>query len=361
MGQLRLATEVSYDCSRQFQHRQRDDLGRVDQVVDTAVFVRLVREIQDARAVGDAVRHAGDPRDVLLIVGPGAGDQAAASAEHAVQRPIERRRRPANRPASARGARPSDRSARSGNRASSARWPSSSSTISAFVASKPSSSRKRRSNTARHVSATHGVWMPPHRLAAVDAVDVQRRVPRTRGNHRDRGRPRGEPRLQLPLHPVEHEAHVLDRARPEERHAAVRDAAARHHFEPVDAAMADADPIDVERLRDDDVVGPLGAEPAVLGEPGDAGEAAALFVHRAADLDRAVAARRRRGGCLRPRTAPRRCRPSCRTIRGRRSARPRRRRRTDRASSRRRPARRRSGRSGARPGAARVRAWCRRR
>ena len=35
------------------------------------------------------------------------------------------------------------------------------SATSAFVRSNPSSSRKRRSNTARHRSATHGVWMPP--------------------------------------------------------------------------------------------------------------------------------------------------------------------------------------------------------
>ena len=51
----------------------------------------------------------------------------------------------------------------------------------------------------------------------------------------------------------------------------------------------------------------------------DAGEAAALFVHRAADLDRARAAARRRARSLRRRTPPPRCRPSCRTRRGRRS------------------------------------------
>ncbi len=37
-----------------------------------------------------------------------------------------------------------------------------------------------------------------------------------------------------------------------------------------------------------DVVGPRRAETPVLGEPRDAGEPAALFVHRAADFDRAV-------------------------------------------------------------------------
>ena len=167
--------------SGQLQDRQRDDLRGVHQVVDAALFVRLVREIEDARAVGDAVRDAGDASDVLLVVGARAGHETAAAAEHAVRARGRAPRRRASRPACAPGARPSGRAARSGSPACRARRPSSSSTISALVASKPSSSRKRRSNTARQGSATHGVWMPSHRLAAVDAVDVQRRVPRAGG------------------------------------------------------------------------------------------------------------------------------------------------------------------------------------
>ena len=90
-------------------------------------------------------------------------------------------------------------------------------------------------------------------------------------------------------HAIEHHAHVLDRADAEERHAAVRDAAARHHLEPVHAAMADADAIDVQRLGDDDVVGPRRALMRPCSrEPGDAGKAAALLVDGAADLDGAV-------------------------------------------------------------------------
>ena len=54
------------------------------------VLVGLMRQVEDAGAVGDAVRHTGDARDVLLIVGAGAGDQLAASPEHAVQRALER-------------------------------------------------------------------------------------------------------------------------------------------------------------------------------------------------------------------------------------------------------------------------------
>ena len=54
------------------------------------VLVGLMGEIENARSVRDAVRHAGDPREVLLVVGAGAGDQAAAPAEDAVQRAVER-------------------------------------------------------------------------------------------------------------------------------------------------------------------------------------------------------------------------------------------------------------------------------
>ena len=60
----------------------------------------------------------------------------------------------------------------------------------------------------------------------------------------------------------------------------------QRQLEPVDAAMADADAVDVQRLRNDDVVGPRFGDAALLRQPRDAGKAAALFVHRAADLDR---------------------------------------------------------------------------
>jgi hypothetical protein len=52
--------------------------------------------------------------------------------------------------------------------------------------------------------------------------------------------------------------------------------------------VTDADPVHVQRLGDDDVVGPHGAETPVLGEPRDAGKPAALFIHGAADFNRAI-------------------------------------------------------------------------
>ena len=138
------------------------------------------------------------------------------------------------------------------------------------------------------MSATHGVWMPPTGCppSMPLMLSVACRAPGgTTGTAVVRHASRG---AQFALHTVEHDAHVVDRADAEERHAAVRDAAARQHLEPVDAAVADADAVDVQRLGDDDVVGPLGAETPVLREPRDAGKAAALFVHGAADFDRAI-------------------------------------------------------------------------
>ena len=65
-----------------------------------------------------------------------------------------------------------------------------------------------------------------------------------------------------------------------------RPSAACRHFEPVDAAMADADAIDVEGLGNDHEIGPSLRNPPDLRKVRHAGKAAALFVHRAADFQR---------------------------------------------------------------------------
>jgi hypothetical protein len=51
--------------------------------------------------------------------------------------------------------------------------------------------------------------------------------------------------------------------------------------------MPHADPVDVEGLRDDGVVGPALRDAPLLGQVGDSREAPALLVDRPADLDRA--------------------------------------------------------------------------
>ena len=47
-------------------------------------------ELDFARTVRHAVGNAGDPRDVLLVVGPRTGDQLAAPSQDSTQRSIER-------------------------------------------------------------------------------------------------------------------------------------------------------------------------------------------------------------------------------------------------------------------------------
>ena len=94
-----------------------------------------------------------------------------------------------------------------------------------------------------------------------------------------------ELRRQVGADRFEQSRHAVDGAHPEERHAAVRDATARRHFEPVDAAVPDADAVDVERLRNDDVIGAAARKTAGLRQVGHAGKPAALLVHRPADFD----------------------------------------------------------------------------
>ena len=134
---------------------------------------------------------------------------------------------------------------------------------------------------ARRLDAVHG-------LTAGDAVDVQRRVSRAFRLNGSRGRARVERRLQLTTHAIENDTHVLDRAHAKKRHAAMTDATTRRDLEPVDAAMADRDAIGIRRLRDDDRVRAVSAEPALLREPRHARETAAFFVDGPADLDGAV-------------------------------------------------------------------------
>src|SRR5215831_3262420 len=67
----------------------------------------------------------------------------------------------------------------------------------------------------------------------------------------------------------------------------MRDASMRLDFRPPNAAMADANAIDIERLGNDDVIHARAGEPAALGEIGDAAITAGFFVDGSRDLDRA--------------------------------------------------------------------------
>ena len=199
-------------------------LRRVHDVVDAALLVRLMRQLELARPVGDAVRHAGDARDVLVIVGAGAGDELGAAGRGRCRSDCSSARD--HRRVVRRARRVDDHQiaqveADAGRRRRGARRPARRSPC--LVASKPSSIRNRRSNTARQRSATHGVWMPSDRLAAFDAVDVDRRVARARRHDRHRGACATRAPASAPRAPsCSSRAHAVDRADAEKRHAAVR-------------------------------------------------------------------------------------------------------------------------------------------
>ena len=62
------------------------DLGGIHHVVDVDIFVRLMRQIENARAVGDAIVHAADAVDVLLVVSAGRDDIFRRTPKHRLDR-----------------------------------------------------------------------------------------------------------------------------------------------------------------------------------------------------------------------------------------------------------------------------------
>src|ERR1700730_13668526 len=80
--------------------------------------------------------------------------------------------------------------------------------------------------------------------------------------------------------------HVAYGAITEEGHRPMRNAAVGFNLGPPHAAMADADAIDVERFRDDDVIDARRGKPAALRQIVHAAVAPRLFVDGAGDLER---------------------------------------------------------------------------
>ena len=122
-------------------------------------------------------------------------------------------------------------------------------------------------------------------LAARDRVHVQSGAPGSRRHDRHPRLARLERGLQLEAHGLQDRGHLVDGAHAEEWHAAVSGPPVRRDLEPPHAAVPDAHAIDSERLGDDHVVGAPARDVAALAEPGDTRVAAALLVHRAADLE----------------------------------------------------------------------------
>ena len=175
--------------AQQLQRRQRHHLGRGHQVVDRHELVGLVGEVEDARAVGDAVVQVADAGDVLLVVGAGRADEL---------RPRARARRgspPATacgtgmrRARSAPAAPPSGRARRSGSpaarAASRSRMPCTSPFTSSSVLLDQEAPVDHQPAAVRHARAGQAVMALG--LAAMDRVEVQGRGARALGHHRHR-------------------------------------------------------------------------------------------------------------------------------------------------------------------------------
>ena len=125
-----------------------------------APFVGLMRQIEDAGPYATQLRTPPMRVDVLVIVGARAGDEPAAPAEHLLQSAFERgdHRRVVRRAHGMHDHQIPQLISKSGDVGRGALEQRDD--LRACVASKPSSIRNRRSNTARQRSATHGVWMP---------------------------------------------------------------------------------------------------------------------------------------------------------------------------------------------------------
>src|SRR5689334_4315681 len=79
-------------------------------------------------------------------------------------------------------------------------------------------------------------------------------------------------------------AQMIGRIHAQIGHAAVRDAPVLDDFKPIDAAMADADPVHVRWLGNDHKIGPVSVYETAFSKEGDTREATALFVNGAALL-----------------------------------------------------------------------------
>ena len=116
--------------------------------------------------------------------------------------------------------------------------------------------------------------------------------------HGNGGGPCTERRHQLPTHPVENDAHVFNGIHAKEGHRSVGYAPASGDFKPVDTAMADVDAISVGGLGDDDGVGPIRTDAALLRQIRHAGKATTLFIDSTADFHRAHQRNSRATNCF---------------------------------------------------------------
>uniref|UniRef100_A0A0N4Z2S7 Ketoacyl_synth_N domain-containing protein n=1 Tax=Parastrongyloides trichosuri TaxID=131310 RepID=A0A0N4Z2S7_PARTI len=247
--------------------RSGHDLGRVGHVVDADPFVGLVRQVEHAGAVGDAVFQPADAVDVLLVIGAGradelgllpqhsldgggggAGDGAVAvghagghleQVAHLVAEAVALRRQPVEDGLH----------------------------LALHVVQRLLDQEAAVDDHAAGISdAGRGQAVEALGLTAVDGVDVHRRLASALGDDRHVGMAGGHGGIELGFELFHHRAHVADGGVAQEGHGAVGDAALGLDLGPPDAAVADADPVHVQRLRDDDVIDAGRREPAALGQ-----------------------------------------------------------------------------------------------
>ena len=115
----------------------------------------------------------------------------------------------------------------------------------------------------------------------MDAVEVERRLPRARRHHRHVCPTRGQQRKQACLHFRDDSPHMAHRAVAKKRHRAMRDPPPGLDLGPPDTAMAKTDPVLVQRLRNDHMLHSRRVEPSLLGKTGDAPKSACFLVCRA--------------------------------------------------------------------------------
>ena len=123
------------------------------------------------------------------------------------------------------------------------------------------------------------------RFAAMDRIDVEGGRAGAFGHHRHLGLARVEQRVEMRLDLGQHRAHVPDRAVAQKRHAAMGDAPLGLDLGPPDAAVAQADPVLVERFGDDHVLDARRVEPAKLGQMRHPAITAGFLIRRRGYLD----------------------------------------------------------------------------
>src|SRR6266851_8262798 len=137
----------------------------------------------------------------------------------------------------------------------------------------------------RRAAVRDGGGLPAaRRLAGVDGIQVDARPLGLSGLDGRLAGPSGQDWLELGVERLHQASHLLGGVDSQTRHAAVADAADGGELEPVHAAVADAHPFGVERLGDDHVFLILSRDAAGVAQIGHPREAAAFFVWRGALL-----------------------------------------------------------------------------